>query len=326
MTRRRKRSMSGVCKARASRSAGSVDLSGAATSYGAVLDLAARPRNCRCWGQGPGGSVRRVCRGVRLLHGVADAGRRRVAVHGADRRPGRRGRGVREDAAPFSRRAATGWAGEQLEVRVGVLRLTPTGATEVECRSRSTSPTGQRWPPRWTGQQQPGGGGGLRFTPGHLDFWRALLAGSTRTPSGRDRGRPGLLNDHHRRRGRQRCCTWSMSRRCRSGSGPGWTGALVADGAVGFAGAAGLMLPLTSGSRAPCCAGRQPSLDAGAGDGSTVVLRRGPGGGRAFVETARGSWSTAWPMPCGPTSGWLVSWPGGADGDGYRCGCPEGLA
>ena len=53
----------------------------------------------------------------------------------------------------------------------------------------------------------------------------------------------------------------------------------------------------------------------GAGDGSTVLLRRGAGAGRALLETDREVVVDGDVEAARTDGGWLVSWPGGADGD-----------
>ena len=53
----------------------------------------------------------------------------------------------------------------------------------------------------------------------------------------------------------------------------------------------------------------------GAGDGSTVLLRRAAGAGRALLETDRDVVVTGDVEAARTDDGWLVSWPGGADGD-----------
>ena len=58
----------------------------------------------------------------------------------------------------------------------------------------------------------------------------------------------------------------------------------------------------------------------GAGDGSTVLLRRGPSAGRALIETARDVVVDGDAEAKRTDDGWLVSWPGGADGDRLRVG------
>ena len=114
------------------------------------------------------------------------------------------------------------WAGDQPEVRVGVLqRLEPTGATEVEPlvdgRRGRVAGGGGRAP----AAGRPCGRRGLRLpVPPRL---LARAAGSARrTPPDRDGGRhPRAAHDHDGRcRRASDCCTWSTSHPWPSGSGP----------------------------------------------------------------------------------------------------------
>ena len=80
---------------------------------------------------------------------------------------------------------------------------------------------------------------------------------------------------------------------------------------------AGLMLPLDVRLDDAVLRWSTAELD-GVGDGSTVLLRRGPGAGQALIETARAVVVDGDADATRTDDGWLVSWPAGHDGGQLR--------
>ncbi|MGH3322956.1 MAG: hypothetical protein ACRDOV_00810, partial [Streptomyces sp.] len=217
---------------------------------------------------------------------------------------------------------ATDWAGPQPEVRVGVLqRLRATGATRAEPLAVDIADGS----PVAFEVTVDGGGRAVVLAcdyPCHLDFWRSLV------------GRLGVrrhLVAH--------------------GESPGLVATTTVDGTgqrlvhlvnvatvpqkftldvagVPLAGGAEIELGVRSGRVLPMDIRLEDAvlrwataeLD-GAGDGSTVLLRRGNGPGSALLETAREvgvDGDSGAEVARAEGGGRLVTWPGGADGAQLR--------
>lgn len=308
---------------------GAVDLSGAPTSAGAGLDPAG-PVIALATPSVLGRAVQeRLAVFVRaggrlLLHGVLpeldDDGTPCTVLADA------LGLGATEvvdgkvDYFPSVR--ATDWAGPQPEVRVGVLqRLRATGATRAEPLAVDIADGS----PVAFEITVDGGGRAVVLAcdyPCHLDFWRSLVA------------RLGVrrhLVAH--------------------GESPGLVATTTVDGTgqrlvhlvnvatipqkftldvagVPFAGGAEIELGVRSGRVLPMDVRLDDAvlrwataeLD-GAGDGSTLLLRRGNGPGSALLETAREvgvDVDSDAEVARAEGGGRLVTWPGGADGAQLR--------
>ncbi|MCM2577153.1 beta-galactosidase [Streptomyces meridianus] len=217
---------------------------------------------------------------------------------------------------------ATDWAGPQPEVRVGVLqRLRATGATDAQPLAVDVTDGS---PVALEVRTEDGGHAIVMACdyPCHLDFWRALVGrlGVQRRLVARGEA-PGLVvtstADAHGRRIVHLVNVAQVPQKF----------TLDVDG-VPFAGGAQLELPVRSGRMLPLdipldgavlrWATAEPD---GAGDGSTILLRRDEGPGSALLETGRevlvdeGSGAEVSEAENGRR---LVTWPGGEDGARLR--------
>jgi beta-galactosidase len=208
------------------------------------------------------------------------------------------------------------WAGPQPEVRVGVLQhLAVTGTTEGETLVRDVtdgSPVGVEI-------TVAGGGRAVVLAcdyPCHLQLWRSLLArlgvrrrvvaqgasaGLVATTTMDDRGQRlvHLVN------------VAPVSQRFALSL----DGISFAEGrALDLPARSGLMLPMDVGLAGAMLRWSTAELDGG-GDGSTLLLRRGPGAGSALLETARDVSTGGDGRVSEAGGGRLVTWPGGADGE-----------
>jgi beta-galactosidase len=304
---------------------GSVDLSGAPMSYAADLDpdgpavaLASPPVLGRATQQRLVAFVE--AGGRLLLHGVLptldDDGTDCTVL--ADALGLAAGERVEGTPHHFPSVRATGWAGDVPEVRVGVLqRLTTTGATQVEPLALDVA-DGSTVIAEAT---LAGGGRAVVVAcdyPCHLDFWQAVLARlGVRRRVEITGATPGLVTTTTADADGQRLLhlvnVAPVGQRFRVTL----DGAPVAGGAeLEIPARAGRMLPLDVRLDGGVLRWATAELD-GPGDGSTVVLRRGPGAGHALVETdgvvdAEGGEAER------TDAGWLVSWPAGADGQQVR--------
>jgi beta-galactosidase len=304
---------------------GAVDLSGAATSAGAHLDpdgpavaLATPPMLGRAVQERLAAFVRSG--GRLLLHGVlpvldddgsactvlADA--LGLAVEGQ----------VEGTPHHFPSVRATGWAGHPPEVRVGVLQhLGATGTTRVEplvLDVTSDAPAGVE-------VTVPGGGRAIVLAcdyPCHLDFWRELLArlGVERrlVASGAS---PGLVTTTTGDGTGQRIVHLVNVAPVPQRFTLTLDGAPVADGReFDLAARAGLMVPVDIRLDGAMLRWATTELD-GDGGGSTLLLRRAPGPGRALLETQREVRADDAQVD-EVAGGRLVSWPGGVDAEAIR--------
>ena len=305
------------------RSFAAVDLSGAATSAGAELDpagpvvaLATPPFLGRATQERLAEFVR--AGGRLLLAGLlpvldddgtsctvlADALGLGVAAR------------VEGDSHHYPSVRATGWLEPQPEVRVGILQhLVPTGMTPVEPLVLDVADDST------VAVEVTLSGGGRAVVlacdyPCHLVFWRALLdrlgigrrvvtdgasPGLVTTTTGDDRGQR-LLHLVNVAPGPQ-SFTVTVD------------GAPIGDGfEIRMPARSGVMLPVDVRLEGAVLRWSTAELD-GPGDGSTVVLRRGNGPGRALLETDREVRVDEDAQVEQTERGALVSWPGGADGE-----------
>jgi beta-galactosidase len=210
----------------------------------------------------------------------------------------------------------TAWAGEQPEVRVGVLqRLAATGATEVEPLAVDVA-DGSTVIVEVT---LAGGGQAVVVAcdyPCHLDLWRALLARlGVRRRIETEGATPGLVTTSTADATGQRLlhlvnvAPVAQRFRARLDGAP-----VAGDAELSMPARSGLMLPLDVRLDGAVLRWATAELD-GAGDGSTVLLRRGPGAGQALLETARDVVVDGDLTASRTDAGWLVTWPAGAEGD-----------
>lgn len=307
---------------------GAVDLSGAATSAGADLDpagpvvaLASPPVLGRAVQERLAEFVR--AGGRLLLHGVLpsldDDGTPCTVLADTLGLVG----GETIDGTPhhYPSVRATDWAGARAEVRVNVLqRLSATGTTQAEPLAVDVADGS----PVAFDVTVPGGGRAAVLACDyacHLDFWRLLL------------GRLGV----HRRLVAHGATAGLVTTTSVDAAGQRLVhlvnvstvpqkftlelaGAPLAGGAEIELGARqGRMLPLDVQLDDAVLRWATAELD-GAGDGSTLLLRRGAAAGGALLETDRpvtvdGAGSTATRTAAGH---WRVSWPQGADGEQLR--------
>ncbi|GAA3829672.1 beta-galactosidase [Streptomyces chiangmaiensis] len=305
-----------------------VDLSGAPTSAGAALDPAG-PALALATPAVLGRAVQE-----RLAAFLKDGGR--LLLHGrlpvldddgtactvlADTLGLAVDAGVESTDHYFASVRATGWAGAQPEVRVGHLerlRTTDTPGTKTETLVQDVADGS----PAAVEVTLDGGGRAIVMAcdyPCHLDFWRALVA------------RLGV---------RRRIVA--------HGAAPGLVATTTADGTgqrllhlvnvaavpqtftldvagEPFAPGTPLELPARSGLMVP--AGIRldgavlhwatAELD-GPGDGSTLLLRRGAGPGRALLSTVRDVVADADAQVTRTGDKVLVTWPAGTNGDRLR--------
>ncbi|MGZ4580110.1 MAG: beta-galactosidase [Nocardioidaceae bacterium] len=305
---------------------GSTDLSGAATSAGADLDpagpvvaLATPPVLGRAVQERLAAFVR--AGGRLLLHGALptlddDGAACTVLADALGLAAGKRIDGT-QHYYPSVR--ATEWAGAQPEVRVGVLqRLAGTGATTVEVLAGDVadgSPVGVH-------VDVPGGGRAVVLAcdyPCHLDFWRALLGrlGVTRRVV-TDGGTPGLVAGSTSDRSGQRLLHLLNVAPTAQRFTVTVDDAPAAGGEeIRLPARSGLMLPVDVRLEGAVLRWATTELD-GRGDGSTVLLRRPAGPGRALVETEREVQVDGDAEVTRTAAGALVSWPGGAEGEQLR--------
>ncbi|MFC4494763.1 beta-galactosidase [Streptomyces ovatisporus] len=214
---------------------------------------------------------------------------------------------------------ATDWIAKQPEVRTGFLQRlrTAPGSTAQPLALDVTDGS-----PAALDVTLDGGGRALVVAcdyPCHLDFWRGLAA---RLGVGRrvtlDGATPGLVATTTADGSGQRLLHLVNVAPHAQNFTAAVGGTSVADGfRFRLAARSGLMLPLDVRLDGAVLRWSTAELD-GAGDSSTVLLRRGEGAGRALVETARRV-TVDGDAEVSPTgSGQLVTWSGGRAGRALR--------
>jgi beta-galactosidase len=214
---------------------------------------------------------------------------------------------------------ATGWLPEQPEVRAGFVQRLRTAPGRTSQPLALDVADGS---PAAVEVTLDGGGRAIVVAcdyPCHLTFWRGLTA---RLGVGRritlDGASPGLVATTTADGSGQRLLHLVNV----APSAQTFTAALgQAPVAGGFrfqlAARSGLMLPLDVRLDGAVLRWSTAELD-GAGDGSTVVLRRGEGPGQALLETARGVTADAGAEVSSTAEGQLVSWSGGSPDSALR--------
>jgi beta-galactosidase len=214
------------------------------------------------------------------------------------------------------------WAGPRAEVRVGVLqRLRATGATEAE---PLVADVADGSPVAFDVTVGDGGRAVVMACdyPCDLDFWRTLLGRTgVRRRLVADGAGPGLVATTTADAAGQRLVHLVNVATVPQRFTLDLDGVPVAGGAeIALGVRRGRILPLDVRLDDAVLRWSTAELD-GAGDGSTVLLRRGEEAGSALLETARevavdgvsGAEATRT-----ASGSWLVSWPGGADGEQLR--------
>jgi beta-galactosidase len=152
--------------------------------------------------------------------------------------------------------------------------------------------------------------------PCHLDLWRALLARiDVRRRIETDGATPGLLTTTTADATGQRLLHLVNVAPVAQRFSARVSGTAVADGGeLELPARAGVMLPLDVRLEGGVLRWSTAELD-GPGDGSTVLLRRGSGPGRALVETDRDALVSGDLTASRTDAGWLVTWPEGDPDD-----------
>jgi beta-galactosidase len=300
----------------------SADLSGAATSAGADLDpagpavaLASPPVLGRAVQERLAAFVR--AGGRLLLHGVLpvldDDGRPcTVLTDALGLAPGSRVEGTPHH---FPSVRATAWAGEQPEVRVGVLQhLEATGSTDVETLVADVA-DGSAVAVR---VQVPGGGAALVLAcdyPCHLDLWRSLLGRlDVRRRVVTSGDVPGLVVATTADASGQRLLHVLNVAPMPQTFTVDLDGVPLTDGTpVHLPARAGLMLPVDVRLEGGVLRWATTELD-GAADGAAVLLRRLDRPFSALLETDREVDADGDATVVATETGWRLSWPGGGDG------------
>ncbi|MFD4227920.1 beta-galactosidase [Streptomyces sp. NPDC058545] len=231
---------------------------------------------------------------------------------------------MRAESAPdyFASVRATGWAGEQPEVRVGYLeRLRTTGAPGTRAEPLALDVTDGS--PVAVDVTMEGGGRAIVMAcdyPCHLDFWRALFArlGVHRRVVAHG-GSPGLVTTTTADATGQRLVHLVNVAPVPQKFTLEVAGEPFADGAsVEVTARSGLMLPADIRLDGAVLRWATTELD-GPADGSAVVLRRGDGPGRALIDTDREVVVDGDAEVVRTEGGGvLVTWPGGAGGERLR--------
>jgi beta-galactosidase len=307
---------------------GAVDLSGAPTSFGTDLDPAG-PVVALATPVVLGRAVQeRLADFVRaggrlLLHGVLpaldDDGTPCTVL--ADALGLATVRTVPGTPHHFPSVRATGWAGAQPEVRANFLqRMRATGTTDAEPLAVDVADGS---PVAFDVTVQDGGRALVLACdyPCHLDFWRLLLGRlGVRRRLLAHGATPGLVTTTTADATGQRMVHLLNVSTVPQRFTLELAGAPVAGGAeIELGVRRGRMLPLDVRLDDAVLRWATAELD-GAGDGSTLLLRRGEAAGAALLETGREVTADGADAEVTRTADghWLVSWPGGADGERLR--------
>jgi beta-galactosidase len=225
--------------------------------------------------------------------------------------------GSRVEGTPhhFPSVRATAWAGEQPEVRVGVLQhLEATGSTDVETLVADVA-DGSAVAVR---VQVPGGGAALVLAcdyPCHLDLWRSLLGRlDVRRRVVTSGDVPGLVVATTADASGQRLLHVLNVAPMPQTFTVDLDGVPLTDGTpVHLPARAGLMLPVDVRLEGGVLRWATTELD-GAADGAEVLLRRLDRPFSALLETDREVDADGDATVVATETGWRLSWPGGGDG------------
>lgn len=300
-----------------------VDLSGAPTSAGAELDPAG-PAVAVATPSVLGRAIQErlaafVGAGGRLLlHGVVpvldeDGTSCTVLADALGLTVGGRVEGTPEH---YPSVRATSWAGTQPEVRVGVLEhLVASGSTHVEPLALDVSDDS----PVAVEVALDGGGRAVVLAcdyPCHLELWRALLDRlGVRRRVIANGATPGLVTTTTADDLGQRLVHLVNVAPVTQSFTLDLNGSPVAGGfSFELAARGGVMLPVDVQLEGALLRWATVELD-GAGDGSTLLLRRGDGPGQALLETDREVSVSGDADAARAEGGWLVSWFGGPAGE-----------
>ncbi|WP_132210482.1 beta-galactosidase [Kribbella steppae] len=203
---------------------------------------------------------------------------------------------------------ATAWAGEQPEVRVGMLEHLIGEGETLAVDIADGSPVAVE-------VTVPGGGRAVVLGcdyPCHLGFWRSLLERiGVRRRIIAEGNTPGLVTTSTADGTGQR-----LVHLINVAPVP-QTFTLTVDGVsleLHLGAREGLVLPIGVRLDDAVLCWSTAELD-GPGDGSTLVLRRAAGPGRALIETARDVTADGDAAASRTEQGWLVTWPAGRAGD-----------